>query len=306
MTILQVINAALALHGENDSDATGVARAAVSFWIGELWDQYLWRDTQLLAYTTVSAGQNILILPATFAHCAGIKINDVFQTADAMNLFMYTDPTIYERAGTPVHSVPMRASALYGNPSGQALVVTCSDPTDYGKKVVIRGDVGGLEVEDTITLAAGPQTTANLYDNCYGFTKPLSVGSVSATAGAIAMVTLLPNETNRLHLRLLLLEAPNATMNVLIHGKMHRKESYSDDDSSPLPALNNCLTYHAWATLLESDMRQAARGAGKRAEAVQLMKTQLDGETNQALKSTRFVPGPTNAMVDSGPALYRL
>lgn len=306
MRILDIINAALALHGETDSDATSIARAAVNFWTGELWDMFAWRDTQLLAYTTVAAAQNILILPRTFAHVMGIKINDVFLTADQANLFMYTDPTIYERAGTPVHYIPMRRSAIYGTPSGQALVITCSNALDYGKIVVIRGDVGGQEKEDTIVLAAGPQTTANLYDNVYGLTKGPTIGTVTATAGAINMVTLDPAETNRQHIRLLLLEAPSSTMNVLVHGKMHRKEVYADDDSSPLPSLNNCLTYHAWATLLESDMRQAQRGAAKRQEAIQLMKTQLDAETNQALNSTRFVPGPTNAMCDMGPALYRL
>ena len=118
------------------------------------------------------------------------------------------------------------------------------------------------------------------------------------------MVTLGPLETNRTHLRLLILEAPTAALPVLIHGKKYRKDAYTDDDSSPLPALNNALIMHVWASLMESDGRQRQSGMLKRQEADDKVQTQKEAEMAQAAYTTRIVPSPLNSMVDTGPRLY--
>lgn len=305
MTVLDIINEACGLYGRSDANTQGIARKAVAHWARQYLLRYAWRDMQILVYTT--ANGQVLFLPPTIEAVQGVKINDVFQVPADANWFLEIDPTIYERAGTPVGYVPMTKSAVYASPSGSLIAVSCANPADYGKQVVIRGDLGAVDVTDTITLAAGPVVTTNQYDNVYGFTKPVTVGNVSAATspGAVGLLTLLPSENYRVHNRLLMLEALDSTQpakTVLVLGKRTFPDSWADGDSVPVRSLNNALIYHAWATLLESDERAGARGAAKRQEAIMLGGDALALERDQTAQTTHM--RPDNDLCGAGSGIY--
>ena len=293
MTISDIATQAATMVGKTDAATVSFAQTWAFYWHKHLWDQFELRETQSFVYTTVVANATEIVCPPHLERIMAVRIDTgtLLEFQDPGS-YMKIAPQMFESTGSPTNWTELPPMATQQRCGGETLKFTAGNAADYGVVVVVRGEYAGNQIQENITLAASPATTANSYDIAFSISKPLTIGTVAVVTGttATAMVTLQPYERNRRYCRVMVLGIPTvSSTNVLLLGKRQAPDIIHVNDSVQLRTAERALLTFVEASLWERE-RQAAKAALKYQEGEAHMNMVVDRETNQSASRLRIIP----------------
>jgi hypothetical protein len=280
--------------GKTDADTIGKLKGFIRNRYQMIYDHALWKDSMIvMAPPDLDAGQDTVILPHYIERVIKVRGKDFsLPPAQVANLFR-TDPTIFERTGSPLEFTELPPSATHTAPGGNKIVLYSSSAADTGITVSIWGEYAGQEVRETAQLAGGTHvTTAGAFDVTLGLAKPATAGNITilAEGSSDPIGQLASDETERKHPRLWLLEAPReAGYPILVMGKRRIRPLVNDNDSPLIRSIDNALMAFAQADALEY-IHQYAKAQVKMTEGAALVNEAIKLERDQAGHSQRIIP----------------
>lgn len=158
----------------------------------------------------------------------------------------------------------------------------------------IRGDIAGVERDETLTLITGTVTTANAYDVILEVSTPnTKTGSVALTSftSATALGTIQSYQSELKYLRLMLMgsSATTGTTTALVLGKRKCPIIHTDSQSTPLRnmdlAMMSLVTMSVW-----NYVRQKADAAAEMTTFGSLVQSMIDAEIAQSGIQKRIIP----------------
>lgn len=275
--------------GPNDSETMALAKRMIQRRYQMIWDSHLWSDS-LVLQPDLSAVNGIVTLPHKIDRIVALRWGQFeLPPINTVNVFQL-HPRMLDETGIPVAFVELSPVATLIPPLSEPMVLVSSSASDTGL-VTVRGELNGIEVEETINLnGLTPVITANSYDVALMLSKGATAGTVTVkSTGGLVLQTLLPGETERKHVRLKLIANPTATESLLALGKRRLSPLVNPNDTPALRSIDNALLAFAQADLLERQ-RQYAKAQAKVAEAAGLMDTMRALEASQNASITRIVP----------------
>jgi hypothetical protein len=204
-----------------------------------------------------------------------------------------TDPTIFERSGTPLLYSELPPVAVASLPAAVGQFMLASDSaSDTAVQVRVQGDLNGAEQRETVTLAGTtPVATINSYDTPYIISKQPSVGTVTVKDSSGNVIqTLFSDEHQRRQARIRLHDIPSTNpTSLLVLAKRKPKPLLNDLDTPTIRNIENALLSYTLADMLEL-LRQYSKAAAKAQEAAAFLAEARDMEANQGQRSIRIIP----------------
>lgn len=257
-----------------------------------IWDSRPWKESNVLA--RVATDGQTLILPEYMDRVIAVRTDDQRTLLPVGLSYLFAvNPSLFEQQGAPVGFSILTSSAVRVSPVGEALRLVSSSVADK-PVLALRGEAGGTELSEVVTLngTTAVSTAAQNYNVVLTLAKPITVGTVTVTGATsgTTLLTLLPGERERKHLRLFLHPAsPNCGMEYLVLAKRRIQPLVTDSDT---PLLRDCADalIHAAAGDLFTQMGKADLASDARAQAAAALVTLVDLETDQAANIVQIVP----------------
>ena len=271
----------------------------------KLYDSQLWPESVLATNVALSGEQ--IVLPHYIDRVIGVR------SADSINLYpseiglwFRLDPTVFEQTGSSVSFsllTPVGVSVL---PSFSEALVFQSTSNDDRGTIFVRGEIGGIEVTEEVSLGpigpiGAPPRTKFLYDVPITVAKPVTIGDVSVNGGtSTKTLEILPaNERERKHQRIWLLPPPTIKSSVsavsdvvnrcLILGKRKIQPLLTAEDTPIITGAQNVLIAAACSDLFLK-LGQPDASQQKAAEAQAAAQTLLNLNRSQNATAPRLIP----------------
>ncbi len=261
----------------------------------DLYDSNLWLESTVMA--RVDRDGSEVILPEYVDRIIAIRGNSSLSELVPTEASTYfgISPDVFEQSGSPVGFTILTPSAVATLPVGtEQMRFVSSDATDKSE-VFIRGEAGGVEVSETVTLNGTADVfTYNVYDMPMTIAKQVTAGDVTVYGriSALTLVRILAAERERKHIRLWLQPFPDDTIDgteCLVLGKRRIHPFVRDEDTPLLRGIGNVLiamATSAWFTKIGNDKGAAAASAEAKAAADVL----IARETSQTAYQPRIIP----------------
>lgn len=255
-------------------------------------DGALWKDLLGIYTLSVTAGQTEVILPAQIDRHVAAKYDQTnIMPVDQVFVFA-TDPGMWDRTGLPMRMAELPAVGARTMPATEKISLVSSNAADTATKITIVGQLAGEEITETLTLNGTTVVqSANSYDLLFTVSKQATAGNVTVkgVTSNTTLVTLQAAETERRHVRLRLLEAPQAAITLMILGKRKAPALTNDSDQPALRGIDPCLEAFVLADVYEWQ-RQGDDAAAKRQEAMALREQLQETECFHAANIQQLVP----------------
>lgn len=260
----------------------------------DLWDSQMWLES--LVMVKVPREQSEVILPEYVDRviaCRGNSELAELVPAD-QSLFFGVAPQIFEQSGSPVNFSIMTPSAVAVLPVNNEQMMLVSTSEFDLSDVFVRGETGGVEVSETITLTGlTPVPTFNTYDLPMTIAKGLTSGYITVTGrvSGTFLVRLFENERERKHSRLWLIPRPGDIdgTTCLVLGKRKIRPLLTNEDTPLLRGIGNVLialaTSKMWSKMGND---KAAVTSGE--EAKGSLQVMINRETQQTANAPRILP----------------
>lgn len=236
MTKLEIAQEACDQLHKTDTASLDRARKCTNLAGETIWQARKWPGSVSLRSIDASDEPDI-ILPWPIEHVIGYRFG-VFEVVAARHEWVFAaDPEKYERTGQPARFALLEPVAVHTLPSEASQLCLVSDHADDRDLTVsIRGSLEGEEFAERVTLAGeSPIDTENEYDLPWQIAKPETQGNITVKDGeGNTLVTLWPEDTERKHQRITLLERPGTSQAALLLGKRRFPKLNNDYDTMPI------------------------------------------------------------------------
>jgi hypothetical protein len=263
-----------------------------------LYDLAIWPESTV-AVRVPFLGEQV-ILPEYVDRVISVRSSDRLSLFPAeISLFFNIDPFVFESQGAPVSFSMLTPCGVSILPklAPEKLVIANTDASDAGKKVFVRGESHGREVEEEVTLTSRTDigtdaVTMFEYDVPLAIAKPITVGSVTINGflSTGSLEVLGPNEREKKHPRIWLLPIPTVTNEtVLVLGKRKIKPLLTDEDTPIITGCQNVLISGAAADLF-AKLGNNDQSNANRTKADAAAKVLISLNTDQNALIQRFIP----------------
>lgn len=258
-----------------------------------VYDRELWRESLVVA-TVESDGEEV-VLPEYIDRVVAVRADANLGELIPVDtgLLFGIAPNIFEQStGTQVaYSTLAPVGVKVLPPGNERLSLVSTIGSDKGA-VFIRGESAGAEVTEEVTMAGTtPVQTVFTYDTPLTIAKGATVGTVIMTGATstVELQRLLPNETERKHIRLWLHPQNAAGTACLILGKRRIQPLQSDEDTPMLRDIQGVIIEMTVADMLTRAGN--AKGATEaRAKAKDALQSLINLETRQGAAAPRVIP----------------
>lgn len=280
--------------GKTDADSLNRIRGFIRRRYQMIYDHALWKESQIIvAIPPLEAAQDTVILPHFIERPVAVRINNSTANITELTRLFKTDPTIFERIGSPTQWSEIAPSATKRLPGGRQITAYSTDAGDTSQIVNIFGEFQGAEYRETITLTGGtPVNSAYSYDVCLTLSKQATRGKVVITSAGASLIELSPTERERKHPRIWLHAAPqDAGTLILVLGKRHIDPLANDADTVLVRTIVNALLAYAQGDALEW-LRQYGKAQVKFKEGADLVGEAKKAEKSQGGQMQQIIPEP--------------
>jgi len=278
--------------GKTDTASIALCKDCIRQRYAMIYDASNWRETELVLSISVVADQQEIIVPHTMERVKAARWNEtgIVWPVELATLFEQ-DPGIFERTGTPVHFAELATVGVATAPGGKTVTIVSSNSTDTGLTVSVRGEVGTVETQETITLNGLTSASGSaLWDRIFLIGKPETTGTMTVTNSAgTTLVALWPKERCRQHTRLWLQETPNTAHTMVLLGKRRMRELWNDADCPTLRNTDNAIMAYVMGDMLEY-ARQYAKAVIKQKEGHALLAIMKNLDSEQSGRVCRITP----------------
>lgn len=265
----------------------------------QVWQAGAWPETFITDAPIVSSGTAIIshLIDKVIAVRANLSNN---LTQASYSMLNYYDSSV-------ILGITPEAFSQSGAPLGYNLVLPVGLPSVISagqiqlqfsgseKQIVfIRGEYGGVDVYENLSVSNSLVTCAGSYDTVFTLKKPMSANSlVVKDLGGTTLMTLRPGETNRKYNRIQVLPDYDTTQypdrSIFVLGKRKLVQLLDEGDSTEITGIENILINSSAADAF------AARGEMEKsnafmAKATAAMKTLIDRVTTQSDFQPRILP----------------
>jgi hypothetical protein len=288
--------------GKSDATSLALCKRFIDRRYQLIYDSALWRDT--LDIRSVETDQPYVWFDSDVGRVLAIRSGSDTEMSygESSHLFR-TDPSIFERTGTPVHftHLPPAASPLFDYNTTTSIIAYSSSAEDVGVELRVRPGrtlnlVLGPGPDETVVLnGTAPVSLVGSAQYYEMASKPVTVGTVTLAPaygfddGLLGNLDLGPNETHKVYPRVRIYPTPTTDTTLLCLCKLRRNALIDPLDA---PILGNCedaIMHLAQADMLER-FRQYAKAEIKKQEARVELDKMRDLEKNQSAHITRIIP----------------
>src|SRR5438067_12610351 len=149
--------------GKSDAESVAIIKRFVARQYEAIYNSAPWREANILVQQTATGAQ--IILPNQVERPSAVRWDAQTIGPAEPHLLFAIDPQIFERTGTPITFTHLQASATAVLPDSEVLTLVSDSGSDTTTRVLIRGELGGIEQYEVVTLnGTTPVDTINSYD----------------------------------------------------------------------------------------------------------------------------------------------
>jgi hypothetical protein len=292
-----------------DDDSLAAAKGFLRSWYQSIWDSFLWRDSLIIAETTVlvDAGTEDYLAEAVFGYDVERPLA-VWNKADPLELTINQltdlarlDPGSLNNVGGLLGWAEQPAVGIPTPPHSTGIPILSFEyfsASDSGISIGVQGTdlVNGADVTEKVLLSNFVQTV-NTFTTVSRITKPITVGAVSvgvtplghniqwawpaqSTVAEFARIKMLPAPT-------LASVGPGLTLQAVCKRKL--PPMTADTDAPVLRGCDACLVALATGDMLRRE-KQFEKAAGLFSQGGGLLDSLKAGETTRSATAFRIIP----------------
>jgi hypothetical protein len=296
MTLSDIASLVCDKVGKTDAASLALCKKFVARRYVMIHDSELWTDALLTV--ALSTDQPQITMPRNVDRVLAVRSGtDTNLEPNQIQQYYRTDPSIFERSGSPVafhhlHPIGINWTGLLAAPAAVQLTFAAEDPTDTGKSITVNGDGSIGEVDETVTLDSTLVVTTTQY-----YTYPLSVCK-DVTSGTVvyspyeygsSLERLEPGETKFQFARIQVTPAPTESTDYLILCKRKAPILFADSDAPLIRGSDDALVAFTQADMLER-LRHYSKAAMKQQEGAAQLAKMRDLDRNQQANIPRIIP----------------
>lgn len=291
MTLSEMVDFICDKVSLTDSDSLASCRQYLKARHEMIWRSYCWRDSEIVLSVTASSEE--VILPHILEHPRLVRWGDgTVLRARGVDYVLMTDSQAFDRTGIPTTFSQLSQVGTKAHPGGGKMRLRSTSALDVSLTVEIRGEERAvLEYETVLLNGTAEVETSGGYDLINSLSKPSTAGElvVEDEAGSLELLRLRPDETERSHSRIWLLEPPLQEKGVLVLGKRRIRPFQGDNDVPALPRAVDALVAYGHGDMLQKQ-RQYAKAGAMFDEARAHVARMIDEERHQSGHVVMLVP----------------
>lgn len=278
--------------GKTDTEAVSICKDFVRHRYKMIYDSALWKESRLTLSLSITSGTQEIIIPHIMERVIGARWDENQRIWPAeLDWLIEQDPEIFERTGDPTYFSELATVAVAVAPGSKLISCVSSSVSDVGLDIQVRGEIGNVEYQETITLNGTTVVAGTVaWERILSLGKPATVGTVTvANSDSTTLVTLWPDERTRQHCRIWLHSTPNTSKTLLVLGKRRIRELMEDTDAPIIRNIDNAILAYVEADMLEY-AQQYGKSAVKQQEGHAQLALMRDLDSVQQGKICRLSP----------------
>lgn len=299
-TLKDMVATVCMITGDFSPDAQNIAAEFIRRSYRQIWDSANWPETMVTDTVTISGGRGIVshLIDKIIAVRANLSMN----TMDtSYSMLPYEDsavvlglmPEAFNQAGTPVGYNLLLPVGLPLQPPN-AMQLKFQFAGSETQTVTLRGESGGVDVNESLKVSNTSMTSVNSYDVFYTISKPMSASALTIrdVSDNILMV-MQPYECSRKYSQIQVLPDFDTTMypdqTLYVLGKRILPQLLEGGDVPVLTGIENLLIGTAVAQVFGMMGKLEQAGAYK-TEAGSAMQALVSRVTQQQSYHPRILP----------------